>query len=38
MALFDERIQQQLREILAGMNDTVTLVFFTQEIECPMCR
>lgn len=38
MALFDEKIQQQLSGILAGMKDEVTLLFFTQEIECPMCR
>lgn len=38
MALFDEKIQQQLRDILAGMKDDVKLLFFTQEIECPMCR
>ena len=38
MALFDEKVQQQLREILSAMKDEVNLLFFTQEVECPMCR
>jgi len=38
MALFDEKIKQQLQEILKAMKDEVTIVNFTQEIECPMCR
>ncbi len=38
MALFDEKIRQQLKDILAQMKNDVYLVFFTQEIECPMCR
>ncbi len=38
MALFDEKIMQQLRDILGKMKDDVYLLFFTQEIECPMCR
>lgn len=38
MALFDEKIQNQLREILRTMKDEVKIIFFTQEIECPMCR
>lgn len=38
MALFDSKIQQQLKEILGKMKDNVTLLYFTQEIECPMCR
>lgn len=38
MALFDEKIRQQLKDILSRMKNDVYLVFFTQEIECPMCR
>jgi len=38
MALFEEKIQQQLKEILKSMKEEVTIVNFTQEIECPMCR
>jgi glutaredoxin-like protein len=38
MALFDMKIQDQLREILKTMKDEVDILYFTQEIECPMCR
>lgn len=38
MALFDEKISKQLKDILSQMKNDVYLVFFTQEIECPMCR
>jgi len=38
MALFDEKISNQLKEILKSMKDEVKIVNFTQEIECPMCR
>ncbi len=37
MALFDEKVAQQLREILDKMADPVELVFFTQEIDCDSC-
>lgn len=37
MPLFDEKIQNQLKEILKSMNDEVKIIFFTQEIECPVC-
>ena len=37
MSLFDEKIQNQLKEILKSMNDEVKIIFFTQEIECPVC-
>lgn len=38
MALFDEKIHNQLKNILGIMKDDVRIVNFTQEIECPMCR
>lgn len=38
MALFDVKIQQQLKDILKNMKDEVHIINFTQEIECPMCR
>ena len=38
MALFDAKIQQQLKDILKNMKDEVQIINFTQEIECPMCR
>lgn len=38
MALFEAKIQQQLKDILKNMKDEVQIVNFTQEIECPMCR
>ncbi len=34
MALFDDNIQKQLKEILDQMVGDVTLLFFTHEIEC----
>lgn len=38
MPLFDEKVANQLKGILNGMKNPVKLAFFTQEIECPMCR
>jgi glutaredoxin-like protein len=38
MALFDIKVQNQLKEILKNMKDDVKIINFTQEIECPMCR
>lgn len=38
MALFDINVQKQLKDILKNMKDDVKMVYFTQEIECPMCR
>ncbi len=38
MALFDSKIKEQLTEILSKMKEKVTIVNFTQDIECPMCR
>lgn len=38
MALFDAKIQQQLKDVLNNMKDEVQIIYFTQEIECPMCR
>lgn len=38
MALFDEKISNQLRSILNQMQDNVKLVLFTQEIECATCK
>lgn len=38
MALFDVKVQNQLKEILKNMKDEVKIINFTQEIECPMCR
>jgi glutaredoxin-like protein len=37
MALFDPKVQEQLKNILKTMKNDVKMVFFTQEIECPMC-
>ena len=38
MAMFDPKVQEQLKNILKNMGNEVKVVFFTQEIECPMCR
>ncbi len=38
MALFENEVRKQLTEILNEMKDDVKLVYFTQQIECPMCR
>ncbi len=37
MALFDEKVRTQLKDILKSMKDTVNLSFFTQEFECWPC-
>jgi len=36
--MFDPKVQEQLKNILKNMKNEVKMVFFTQEIECPMCR
>lgn len=38
MALFDPKIQEQLRNILKNMKNEVKIIYFTQDIECPLCR
>lgn len=38
MALFDVKVQNQLKEILKNMKDNVKIINFTQAIECPMCK
>lgn len=38
MAIFDDKVRGQLTEILKNMKEEVTLVFFSQEIECFTCR
>ena len=38
MALFDEKVQQQLGDILGQMTDKVTLSFFTADNGCEACH
>lgn len=38
MPLFDAKIQEQLKNILKNMKNEVKIIYFTQEIECPLCR
>ena len=38
MALFDDKIRQQLKSVLDQMKNEVTVVYFSQEIECQTCR
>jgi glutaredoxin-like protein len=38
MALFDEKVTAQLKGILSGLQEGVQIAYFTQEIECPMCK
>lgn len=38
MAIFDEKTKEQLKSILDQMKNNVTIVYFTQEIECMTCR
>ncbi len=38
MALFDEKVTGQLKQILSQMKEKVEVVFVTQEIECPACK
>lgn len=37
MALLDDKVRQQLANILKNMKDTVNIALFTQEFECPSC-
>jgi len=37
MALFDQKIQDQLKQVLGQMKERVNLVFVTQEFECGSC-
>lgn len=36
--LLDDRIRGEIQKRLAGLSRPVTLVYFTQELECPTCR
>lgn len=38
MALFEAKIQEQLKNILGNMKNEVKIVYFTQEIECTLCH
>jgi alkyl hydroperoxide reductase subunit AhpF len=38
MALLDEKIQEQVKQQLEGLEGPVKLVVFTQEVECEYCR
>ncbi len=38
MALFEAKIQEQLKNILGNMKDEVKIVYFTQEFECDLCH
>ena len=38
MSMFDEKVQQQLKDVLKQMKSNVTLLNFTQELECPTCK
>ena len=38
MALFDIKVQNQLKDILKNMKDNVKIINFTQEFECFMCK
>ncbi len=38
MALFDEKVTEQLKQLLEGLKNPVELIYFTQEIECGACK
>lgn len=38
MALFEAKVQEQLKSILKNMKHEVKIAYFTQEIECPLCH
>lgn len=38
MAIFDEKVRKQIGDILAKLPGRVNLVYFTQELECGICR
>ncbi|RCV65941.1 hypothetical protein C5S53_01285, partial [Methanophagales archaeon] len=37
MAMLSEKVKHQVKETLKDLKDTVKLVVFTQEFECPSC-
>jgi glutaredoxin-like protein len=37
MAMLDDKVRQQLENILKNMKDSVNISFFTQELECRAC-
>ncbi len=38
MAVFNEKVRGQLKDVLKGMINPVTIAFFSQEVECIACR
>jgi len=38
MSMFDEKVQQQLKDVFKQLKNDVTLINFTQEFECPTCK
>ncbi|MCU0845606.1 MAG: thioredoxin family protein [Spirochaetes bacterium] len=38
MAIFDDKVRKQIGDILAKLADRVNLLYFTQEMECGICK
>jgi len=38
MALFDDKVRKQIGDILSRLTERVNLLYFTQEMECGICK
>jgi glutaredoxin-like protein len=38
MSIFDDKVKEQLKNLLSALKDNVNIVFFTQEFECQACN
>jgi alkyl hydroperoxide reductase subunit AhpF len=38
MSLFDDKVKEQLKNLLGALKDNVNIVYFTQEFECHACN
>lgn len=38
MAIFDDKVRKQIGDILTKLGDRVNLLYFTQEMECGICK
>ncbi len=38
MSLFDDKVKEQLQNLLSALKDNVNIIYFTQEFECHACN
>ena len=38
MALFDESVRKQIKDLIGDLEGAVNILYFTQEFECPFCQ